>query len=815
MTRKLAILLLAWLLPTGRTSEVPVIGNFDQSSNNNLNLLHGGPTTQYATDNKKFKIELLLPNLMVESDNQDSLVTFNCNSKNTRFSYNLDGICHDCEGIGESASGGEEDFVTYESEVSGVSAIICVNGPHLSGIITDVGKGTNFEIRTNKLVPNTYSYEGSLLEDADIHMTYDVSEEIEVEPSESSSIELPGHRKMLGEEKEIMISKEVSANISPRLSTSGTENRRVLNDDDDGSEVTLLYYITKRQMCSWTDQSYDSCILDEAKQNELETDVAVITAYANKALSNSDVYFTFVTVKVHVDETNDEGVHDINYDPRIRLHEFLRLGRYGQPNPDIESLRDEYHADLVVDVFYIEIAPNSFGASGVGWVPEVFPARNQGYSSTGGSFSMIASVITHEIGHNMGLNHNRYQEAGGGKEVYYGWSDCENCFITIMSYTNECYETCDGNVQKIQYFSNQNKKFNGNPMGDQDNDCASVLNLTKEGVAMQRYTAPLKLIAVEDPYVSQISWADAALVFDVVPKSDIILNNIEFVLSGAGSFSVYISIGSSIGNERNAEFWKSPHMKGTVTPRNPSNRFLNGGQFEDFTELMLLANQVYAIKISRNPGSNDIIGKFSASRNKAQGDVIVENDHISVTKGVIVTQWFTYDTSLYGSLQYLTSSDPSPTSTPTFKSTTFAPTSSAPTFKSTTSAPTTSVPTFKSTTSAPTTSALTCNDTVFKFNKKKNCAKLLPSQKKKDRFCDKADDLGRIVKNHCPESCNYDCTERCSDDDAFKIKVKVDGEMMKYTCAKIPNSFVNCFTYDKKKKALVGEYCRASCGICP
>jgi len=75
--------------------------------------------------------------------------------------------------------------------------------------------------------------------------------------------------------------------------------------------------------------------------------------------------------------------------------------------------------------------------------------------------------------------------------------------------------------------------------------------------------------------------------------------------------------------------------------------------------------------------------------------------------------------------------------------------------------------------------------------------------------------LQRIVKNHCPESCNYDCTERCSDDDAFKIKVKVDGEMMKYTCAKIPNSFVNCFTYDKKKKALVGEYCRASCGICP
>jgi len=788
MTRKLAILLLAWLLPTGRTSEVPVIGNFDQSSNNNLNLLHGGPTTQYATDNKKLKIELLLPNLMVESDNQDSLITFNCNSKNTRFSYNLDGICHDCEGIGESASGGEEDFVTYESEVSGVSAIICVNGSHLSGIITDVGKGANFEIRTNKQVPNTYSYEGSLLEDADIHMIYDVSEEIEVETSESSSIELPGHRKMLGEEKEIMISKEVSADISPRLSTSGTENRRVLNDDDDGSEVTLLYYITKRQMCSWTDQSYDSCILDEAKQNELETDVAVITAYANRALSNSDVYFTFVTVKVHVDETNDEGVHDLSYGlASKRLNEFLRLGRYGPPNPDIESLRDEYHADLVVDVFYIEIAPNSRGASGVGWVPEVFPARNQGYSSTGGSFSVIASVITHEIGHNMGLNHNRYQEAGGGEEVYYGWSDCENCFITIMSYQNECYKTCNGNVQKIQYFSNQNKKFNGNPMGDQDNDCASVLNLTKEGVAMQRYTAPLKLIAVEDLYVSKIDWAGVALVFDVVPKSDIILNNIELVLSGAGSFSVYISMGSSIGNENNAEFWMSPHMTGTVTPRNPSNRFLDVGQFEDFTKLMLLANQVYAIKILKNPASDDIIWKFSAPQNKAQGDVIVENDHISVTKGVIVTQRSTNDRSLYGSLQYLTSSDPSPTSTPTFKSTT----------------------------SAPTTSALTCNDTVFKFNKKKNCAKLLPSQDKKDKFCDKADDLGRIVKNHCPESCNYDCTERCSDDDKFKIKVKVDGEMMKYSCDKIPNSFVNCLTYDKKKKALVGEYCRASCGICP
>mmetsp|Transcript_39142 Transcript_39142/g.91197 ORF Transcript_39142/g.91197 Transcript_39142/m.91197 type:complete len:99 (-) Transcript_39142:219-515(-) len=61
--------------------------------------------------------------------------------------------------------------------------------------------------------------------------------------------------------------------------------------------------------------------------------------------------------------------------------------------------------------------------------------------------------------------------------------------------------------------------------------------------------------------------------------------------------------------------------------------------------------------------------------------------------------------------------------------------------------------------------------------------------------------LQRIVKNHCPKSCNYDCTERCSDDDEFKIKVRVDGETMKYSCAEIPNSFVNCLTYDKKKKS--------------
>merc|ERR1712176_861580 len=70
---------------------------------------------------------------------------------------------------------------------------------------------------------------------------------------------------------------------------------------------------------------------------------------------------------------------------------------------------------------------------------------------------------------------------------------------------------------------------------------------------------------------------------------------------------------------------------------------------------------------------------------------------------------------------------------------------------------------------SPSKAVLICeDDKKFKI-RGKTCEKYLKNEKKKEKNCNKWDKkTGRLVKNHCPQTCNH-CEDRCIDDKNDKI----------------------------------------------
>ena len=149
---------------------------------------------------------------------------------------------------------------------------------------------------------------------------------------------------------------------------------------------------------------------------------------------------------------------------------------------ELHTMRDRYAADLVA---LIVTHPYPYGGEANSWWfrrwPNVDPSR-YGFSVTR---SDVPAAFTHEIGHNMGLNHDRYAEFhdcctvrnalhwNSPHPYSYGYvnqrafepgAPASSRWRTIMSYGTQCQ---DAGLQctSLLRFSNPDLMFNGDPMG--------------------------------------------------------------------------------------------------------------------------------------------------------------------------------------------------------------------------------------------------------------------------------------------------------------------------------------------------------------
>ena len=217
----------------------------------------------------------------------------------------------------------------------------------------------------------------------------------------------------------------------------------------------------------------------------LEAVTDLMIAEANRAYAASGVHHRLALVarsEVAYSETGEA---------------ILDLGHVARRS-EVQALRDEVGADLV---HLIVEESNYCGISGVG-----------------GSFGVTArpcggSTFTHELGHNMGLRHDRYQEVQGERRVWahpaYGYvnqdglaagAPASSRWRTIMAYPNQC-RVANVRCAQLLRFSNSRQRYNGDAMGIPYHgdgtsglagpaDAAAVLNGTGPAVALRRERPP-------------------------------------------------------------------------------------------------------------------------------------------------------------------------------------------------------------------------------------------------------------------------------------------------------------------------------------
>ena len=225
----------------------------------------------------------------------------------------------------------------------------------------------------------------------------------------------------------------------------------------------------------------------------IEAVIDVMIAETNEAYQASDVHLRLALVARSEVQYTEAG-------------DFRDINRLADPSDgymdEVHATRDRTGADLVHLVFKHEGHP--FG--GVAHLAGAFGLTCQ---HCGGS------TFAHELGHNMGLRHDRYaqlySERGRGPvtlDPAFGYVNQPGLavgaarpsrWVTIMSYDTQCwdnYTSCSGLLR----FSNPRQSYNGDPLGvpfgsggsgvTGPADAAAVLNATGPAVALWRDHVP-------------------------------------------------------------------------------------------------------------------------------------------------------------------------------------------------------------------------------------------------------------------------------------------------------------------------------------
>jgi hypothetical protein len=166
----------------------------------------------------------------------------------------------------------------------------------------------------------------------------------------------------------------------------------------------------------------------------------------------------------------------------------------------VRGKRDLVGADLVV----LLRADDPF-ICGVAWLAE---APSAGTSHLGFSVTSLGCInpnfsFTHEIGHNMGLNHDRFVVSSPDSDLNYGFVNVAKRVRSIMAYNNEC-AAADPSVfcTRRNRFSDPNATIAQQPFGvvPSSPDAAfnaRRLNQNRAGIAAYRASVPRdRLMAV-------------------------------------------------------------------------------------------------------------------------------------------------------------------------------------------------------------------------------------------------------------------------------------------------------------------------------
>lgn len=174
-------------------------------------------------------------------------------------------------------------------------------------------------------------------------------------------------------------------------------------------------------------------------------------ALANRTFANSGVKIRFRLVGTML----IPGYNEAGKGLEVVLQDMTSGGHRGAKR--LRNRRNALRADLVAVL--TETAAQSY--CGIAWMPlSPGPAtRHLGYSVTWRQ-CISNQTFTHEAGHNMGLNHDRFVVAPAPRSQYnFGYVNLSARIRDVMAYNNACVAR-GFNCTRVQYFSTPRIKVN-------------------------------------------------------------------------------------------------------------------------------------------------------------------------------------------------------------------------------------------------------------------------------------------------------------------------------------------------------------------
>lgn len=186
------------------------------------------------------------------------------------------------------------------------------------------------------------------------------------------------------------------------------------------------------------------------------------------------------------------------------------------------TLRNDKSADMVA------MLTNSTASCGIGYLMGGQGGNpNNAFTVTARTCAVGNLSFAHELGHNMGSQHN--PENGSGPTYPYGFGHYVNgSYRTVMSYVDPCTNGCT----RVAYFSNPNVIYNGAPTGIINaRDNARSIDNTADWIAGYRYSG--SSISLSSLNTGEIARRVAARTINW--SSDNLTGNVRIELSRNGS----------------------------------------------------------------------------------------------------------------------------------------------------------------------------------------------------------------------------------------------------------------------------------------